>query len=221
MELSLKSNEERAYKSLLKSTNVDQPCFEDKCLKTVSFADSKGQQLVDVKKFVPSSDNLLLSDSADSFNKIKTPSNGFDTFNHLHNDFKWITYFHNLDPTIKSYYEELAVKKVILESLSIFEPEVGGPQYLLGLIRVSNLAYKKNVFIRGSYQNWITQFEIMADFYAHCEETNTDLFQFKFQLLRDPSKICSKTLEFALGFTVNNCTYWDNNKGSNYRIYQI
>uniref|UniRef100_A0A6B2G6Q4 Protein phosphatase 1 regulatory subunit 3C (Trinotate prediction) n=1 Tax=Myxobolus squamalis TaxID=59785 RepID=A0A6B2G6Q4_MYXSQ len=215
-----KMNQDKGYKSLLKNASVDQQSVEDRSLKSVCFADAKGHELVNVRNFVPSSENLFHYESLENFNKIRESSNLNDAFICTYNDFKWITYFKDLHPPSQFYFEELNRQKVILESLSIVEQEGYGIFCLQGLVRVVNLSYRKTVFLRGSYQNWITHFEVGANFESHSEETNTDLFVFKFPLKND-SAICSKTMEFAIAYVIDGSTYWDNNNGKNYIIYQI
>lgn len=218
MSISDRPSDEKMGRSSLKNSSSYQQS-EDKTIKSVSFADSVGQKLVDVRNFVPSSENLLLHSSNESFGSLTFSPNPL-YFRDYSNDYKWISYFKDLDPSVAIYYKELEQKKLVLERLTIIESEMSSPQELYALIRVANVAFTKYVFIRGSYQNWTTYFEIPCKFEAHCEMTNTDLFIGNFPL-KHGSNTISRVMEFAVGYTVNGETYWDNNKGCNYRIYQI
>ena len=111
--------------------------------------------------------------------------------------------------TMEDFDQRISREKVLLEFC------VHGHNDLLsGFIRVANITYHKNVFVRFSYDGWSSHDDVKA---SHCfsyTEYNTDKFSFEIPLRR-----YFTTLEFVIGYETDGCgTYWDNNGGKCYTI---
>ncbi|KII67687.1 Protein phosphatase 1 regulatory subunit 3C-B [Thelohanellus kitauei] len=188
--------------------------------KMVSFADTVGQKLVEVRNYMPSNESLQLQSSLESINLSRLFNTSLSLKDEDVHDFRWISNFQALDPESESYVPELHKRKVILEKLTIIEQDINGPQTLVGYVRVLNIDFKKEVFVRYTYDNWKEEFNCYAKFEEHSEKTDTDVFRFSIDLKKDPY-ICSSVMEFAIGYKVKNVFYWDNNKGCNFKIYHF
>ena len=110
---------------------------------------------------------------------------------------------------MEDFDQRVSREKVLLEFC------VHGHNNLLsGFIRVANMTYHKNVFIRFSYDGWSSHDDIKA---SHCfsyTEYNMDKFSFEI-----PLRQYFTTLEFVIGYEMDGYgTYWDNNGGKCYTI---
>lgn len=83
--------------------------------------------------------------------------------------------------------------------------------FLVGTLSVANLAFEKQVEIRYTYDNWMTQ----RSLYAAYKEANgtSDRFQFRLELEEDTTE-----LQLAVRYKVSNHEYWDNNQDKNYKF---
>ncbi|CAH2292481.1 phosphatase 1 regulatory subunit 3B isoform X1 [Pelobates cultripes] len=88
---------------------------------------------------------------------------------------------------------------------------------LVGTVKVKNLAFQKSVKIRMTFNSWQTftdyECEYVKDTYAGSDR---DTFSFDISL---PENVqLHERIEFAICFECEGKTYWDSNKGQNYRI---
>jgi hypothetical protein len=87
-----------------------------------------------------------------------------------------------------------------------------------GRIRVSNIEFRKHVFVRYTKNKWLTYDELTA-YYVRSElDGKYDIFCFDIDLLK--SFLVGQEVEFAVCFHAMSSAkfFWDNNKGMNYRI---
>ena len=90
----------------------------------------------------------------------------------------------------------------------------GHNDLLSGFIRVANITYHKNVFLRFSYDGWSSYDDVKANHCFSYTEHNTDQFSFEIPLRQSFS-----ILEFVVAYETDGCgTYWDNNGGNCYTI---
>lgn len=80
--------------------------------------------------------------------------------------------------------------------------------YDMGGIFVKNLGYAKTVNVRYSTDNWATYTDIAAS-YDSSPSSSIDEFSMP---------VIPVGAQFAISYTTNGTTYWDNNNGSNYTI---
>ncbi|USB32658.1 carbohydrate-binding protein [Paenibacillus sp. YPG26] len=109
----------------------------------------------------------------------------------------------NLSSTI------LGKPNVLLASSSIYD------NTFTGNVFVKNIAYNKTVKIVYTTDNWATTKEGYATYSrpANTEETVQD-WQFSFNNIG--SNVSQ--IKYAISYTVNGQTYWDNNYGQNYTV---
>ncbi|RIA90242.1 Carbohydrate-Binding Module Family 21 protein [Glomus cerebriforme] len=94
---------------------------------------------------------------------------------------------------------------------------------LQGRILVQNIAFRKIVEVRYTFDFWSTVSQISANYAEGApskdDKKNYDVFVFSIDLIdnsRNP--IDGKTMYFAVHYKVENNDFWDNNNGSNYQV---
>ncbi|XP_069758225.1 protein phosphatase 1 regulatory subunit 3E [Narcine bancroftii] len=123
---------------------------------------------------------------------------------------------HTLEPLFRNpagcpgFVERVKTDKVCLETISTDHFSI------LGLIRVSNLAYEKQVAVRYTLNQWTSYVDIGAHHSAHSADDQTDTFYFK--LVTPLFLDAGGTLQFAIRYSVAGQEFWDNNQGLNYQI---
>lgn len=108
----------------------------------------------------------------------------------------------------------LREKGVLLEHSEFSSTE----NAIVGKVSVVNLAYKKNVIIHCTYDNWKTSLDLRAVWAGspgNTERPVTDRFHFMIPL---PTQDWSGCVEFAIRYDVAGQTFWDNNECNNYKI---
>lgn len=114
------------------------------------------------------------------------------------------------------FLEHLRRQTVCLEQILCSE------QGITGTIQVLNLAYEKKVTVHYSFTGWQTLTETTASWVssgnpATPEAAERDIFRFRMPVppfILQPGTF----LEFAICYHVQGSSYWDNNKGRNYKL---
>lgn len=84
--------------------------------------------------------------------------------------------------------------------------------YFSGSITLKNLAYVKDVKVRYTYDDWTTYKEVSAA-YEYTQSNGLETWGF-----RAEGPVDTKNFKFAVSYTVDGKTYWDNNFQSNYSV---
>lgn len=87
---------------------------------------------------------------------------------------------------------------------------------LSGWVVVKNLAYAKEVKIVYSLDEWATVQEAFASYNSALAFSGGTSERWDFSLQAPPPG--TQRIHFAIAYTVNGVTYWDNNGGANYSI---
>ncbi|NWX23290.1 PPR3A phosphatase, partial [Aegotheles bennettii] len=166
----------------------------------VSFADAFGFDLVSVKEF-------------DTWEIPNTGQND-DTEDDV---FPQEEYFFSQLFTLPTSQEELLHKvreqKVLLESI-MFLP---GITCMNGIIRVLNVSFEKQVYVRITLNNWLSYYDILAEFMPNSCGSETDQFCFKISLVPPYQKDGAK-VEFCIRYETSIGTFWANNDDKNYTL---
>lgn len=101
---------------------------------------------------------------------------------------------------------------VKVDSGSNYAPFVSSDNVFSGSVVVKNLAHQKKVSVRYTTDSWSSFKEIPAS-YESTMSNGLEIWNFNTTLPADWSK-----LEYAVSYSVNGLTYWDNNFGLNYVI---
>ncbi|KAF2862302.1 carbohydrate-binding module family 21 protein [Piedraia hortae CBS 480.64] len=93
-------------------------------------------------------------------------------------------------------------------------------QTLVGVVAVQNLHFHKEVHARFTTDGWKTTSEVVSDYqFGSRDPACGDCDQFNFRIkLSDQANIDAKVLLLCVRYKVNGQEYWDNNRGSNYRV---
>ncbi|NXK13447.1 PPR3A phosphatase, partial [Herpetotheres cachinnans] len=166
----------------------------------VSFADAFGFDLVSVKEF-------------DTWDVPNTGQND-DIEDEV---FPQEEFFFSQLFTLPASQEELLQKvreqKVLLESI-VFLP---GITCMNGIIRVLNVSFEKLVYVRMTLNNWLSYYDILADFMPNSCGSETDQFCFKISLVPPYQKDGAK-VEFCIRYETSVGTFWANNDDKNYTL---
>ncbi|KFZ52755.1 Protein phosphatase 1 regulatory subunit 3A [Antrostomus carolinensis] len=166
----------------------------------VSFADAFGFDLVSVKEF----------------DIWEVPNTGQS--NDIEDEvFSQEEYFFSQLFTLPASQEELLQKvreqKVLLESV-VFQP---GITCMNGIIRVLNVSFEKLVYVRMTLNNWLSYYDILAEFMPNSCGSETDQFCFKISLVPPYQKDGAK-VEFCIRYETSVGTFWANNDDKNYTL---
>ncbi|NXV12965.1 PPR3A phosphatase, partial [Cepphus grylle] len=166
----------------------------------VSFADAFGFDLVSVKEF-------------DTW-EVPNTGQSDDIEDEV---FPQEEYFFSKLFTLPASQEEVLQKvreqKVLLESV-VFLP---GITCMNGIIRVLNLSFEKLVYVRMTLNNWLSYYDILADFMPNSCGSETDQFCFRISLVPPYQKDGAK-VEFCIRYETSVGTFWANNDDKNYTL---
>lgn len=171
--------------------------------KSVRFADALGLDLELVRHIINPDDPPYI------------PSTAMRFLQQTSEPLKVITYWRVCFPhpaTTDNLTDRVLKNKVALESCSINNSN----RRVYGTVRVSNVAYEKDVRVRHSLNGWLTCEDVQATYIEHSNDLITDRFSFE---LRIPEHLVARSrLEFAVRFCAANQTFWDNNFNRNYTL---
>ena len=104
--------------------------------------------------------------------------------------------------------------KVVLENC--VHGQTDQPRTVTAYIRVRNISYNKDVFIRCTGDHWKTCQDLNASYVRSCGDagqTQTDRFQCDIPIPETGGQV-----EFAIGYRVDGEEHWDNNYSANYCV---
>ncbi|XP_077121167.1 protein phosphatase 1 regulatory subunit 3A [Ranitomeya variabilis] len=161
----------------------------------VSFADAFGFDLVSVKEFdtweIPTVTTTLVMESIKIEEFYLTP------------DF--------ILPPVGGIMERLHAKKVTLEAVDFIK----GTSSMKGIIRVLNVSFEKQVYVRMSLDNWQSHYDLLAEYVPDSCNGETDQFFFTISLVSPYQKEGAR-VDFCICYETAVGTFWDNNDGHNY-----
>lgn len=88
---------------------------------------------------------------------------------------------------------------------------------IAGMVKVCNVSYHKEVFIRCTTDSWATWRDVPAVYKATSDTSQYDLFDFVISV--PPGAQQPQCIAMAACYRVNGAEYWDNNNGRNYHCY--
>ncbi|KAM4747288.1 protein phosphatase 1 regulatory subunit 3A [Rhinophrynus dorsalis] len=163
----------------------------------VSFADAFGFDLVSVKEFdtweVPAVSQNLTAEMENNHKEEYFLTPGFTL------------------PSADGILNNLHAKKVILESAD-FAPNISS---MKGIIRVLNVCYEKQIYVRMSLDDWQSYYDLLAEYIPDSCDGDSDQFSFNISLVTPYQKEGAK-VEFCICYETPVGTFWDNNDGHNY-----
>lgn len=174
--------------------------------KSVSFADTTGGDLVDVKEFVAfdSDDEEDIARWEEEEAKYRKPER--EPTYHVQLEFN--------APTGSALLQAVHSNKVEVEQMSPVENE---PLAFTGVIRVLNISFHKAVYIRSTMDNWATYFDHPAEYVQGSHDGATDKFSFKLSFA-PPYITHGSHIEFVVRYETSDGDYWANNSCMNYVV---
>ncbi|XP_065211875.1 glycogen-binding subunit 76A [Planococcus citri] len=114
--------------------------------------------------------------------------------------------------------------RICLQSVSVHDTPVC---HLKGRIKVQNLDYRKNVYVRYTLDGWKTYDEVQASYLPPSESNDNDnnvhlglhqllLDEFTFVIYIYNVVAVGQKVEFAIRYLCRDSEHWDNNYGHNY-----
>nr|XP_057907048.1 protein phosphatase 1 regulatory subunit 3A isoform X2 [Doryrhamphus excisus] len=177
--------------------------------KRVSFADTTGGDLVDVREFF----NFDSDDEEDSAKweeeRAKYGKYEREPVFHVHPDFE--------PPSGEALLQDVRAHKVAIELISPVEDE---PLAFCGLVRVLNISFHKAVYIRSTMDNWATYFDHPAEYVHGSHDGDTDKFSFKLSFA-PPFITHGSRIEFVVRYETTEGDFWANNAHMNYMVTLI
>lgn len=174
--------------------------------KRVSFADTTGGDLIDVKEFTAfdtdeEEDSARWEEEEAKYRKPrKEPTYGVRPgFTALTGD---------------ALLQAVRTNKVEVEKISPVENE---PLSFTGVVRVFNISFHKAVYIRATTDNWVTYFDHPAEYVHGSHDGDTDQFSFKLSFA-PPYVTHGSLIEFVVRYETSEGDFWANNFSMNYAV---
>ncbi|NXF75677.1 PPR3A phosphatase, partial [Sclerurus mexicanus] len=182
------------------SSEEEEPDTPTNISRKVSFADAFGFDLVSVKEF-------------DSWEFPNTGQENDKEDEVFPQDEYFFSQLFTLPPSQEELLQKVREQKVMLESI-LFLP---GITCMNGIIRVLNISFEKQVYVRTTLNNWLSYYDILAEFMPNSCGNETDQFCFKISLVPPYQKDGVK-VEFCIRYETSVGTFWANNDDKNYTL---
>lgn len=105
----------------------------------------------------------------------------------------------------------LKAQQVCLETCSVQD------RVLSGTVQVQNVSFEKCVWLRITFDSW-RSFRDVLGLYLSNVYGRPDIDTFSFSVLIPEVLEPSHLVEFCIRYQTHNQTFWDNNRGENYRL---
>ncbi|XP_071480600.1 protein phosphatase 1 regulatory subunit 3B-like [Diadema antillarum] len=183
------------------------PCPE-KRKKRVCFADSKGLSLQTVK-YMDGPSNMP---PKLHIHLIQDVTEGAEA-NPTH-PFSYVPEFDQPASNYLEFRDRLEQECVCLENVLIKDNIT-----VVGTIKVKNIAFEKAVVVRVTFDDWTSHTDVQASYVVPSQPSNSrdkyDTFSFSLDI---PPNLGGRTFEFCINYTSQCKSFWDNNRGNNYKI---
>ncbi|KAF2893423.1 hypothetical protein ILUMI_12751 [Ignelater luminosus] len=191
------------------SSSDEDPTSPTRLKKKVVFADDRGMSLTHVRIMTePSNVPPLLNSRF-----LSEVTRGL-TANPVANADPWEITFAQPASDYLEFRRQLDSGKVCLENVIIKESE----ESITGTVKVSNISFEKEVFVRCSTDSWKTHEDVFCKYVNNGSSSTMsaayvlyDTFSFKITL---PPK--SRRIEFCVCYRCGGQEFWDNNNNNNY-----
>lgn len=171
----------------------------------MSFADTTGGDLVDVREFAAfdsdDEDSEKWEEEEAKYRKAQREPT-----------YRVLPEFHA--PSRGVLLQTVRSNKVEVEQISPVDEE---PLAFSGVIRVLNISFHKAVYIRSTMDNWASYFDHPADYVVGSNDGDTDQFSFKLSFA-PPYTTHGSRIEFVVRYETSDGDYWANNSSLNYTV---
>ncbi|XP_017774054.1 PREDICTED: protein phosphatase 1 regulatory subunit 3C [Nicrophorus vespilloides] len=193
------------------SSGDEDPTSPSRLKKRVVFADDKGMSLTHVRfmtepSHLPPHADKVIRYASNGARHVTTPP----TIPSPPTESWEITFSQPASDYLR-FRKAVDMNKVSLENVIIKESD----SYVMGTVKVSNIAFEKEVVVRCSTDNWCTHEDVLCRFVSNYTGSSIyaiyDTFSFKLPL----PKTTSRTLEFCICYRCGGQEFWDNNDNLN------
>ena len=193
----------QAYKSVLKTNHF--PTSPKK----VHFADSNGQDLVEIKNY-----NVSLEELRYQHHQSSRPrSFSIPQTKQVETECRLVLPCFSLKPCFEQP-KVGGIQELLEKSYICLESFTSDARWVTIVCRVVNRGYCKAVSTRFTFDQWKSFTETQANHISHFG--STDQFEVKIHVPRR-----ARSFEFALRYCVDGMEFWDNNKMKNYVVETI
>ncbi|GIX97574.1 protein phosphatase 1 regulatory subunit 3C [Caerostris extrusa] len=199
----------------VRSCVMDKPDFDngrDGGKKRVWFADDKGLALTHVK--IMSEPSNCPPKWTDEF--LAQVVKGVKP--NPTSDIQWTAQFAQPASDYLAFRDKIQKNNVSLENVIVRE----GDDTVTGTIKVKNIAFDKEVFVRVTFDKWVSSQDIAASFSpSGIQSGNSQFDTFSFALCIPSSAVKFETVEFCVCYKCSGVEYWDSNNGENYVLAAV
>ncbi|XP_051951094.1 uncharacterized protein si:ch211-167b20.8 isoform X2 [Xyrauchen texanus] len=174
----------------------------------VSFVDSTGGELVDIRLFVP-----FDSDEEDDSRWKEEEARYRKT--HREPTYRVSPEFQALAET--ELVQSVHINKLEMERVTSVPDE---PLSFEVLIRVLNISFHKSVYVRATMDGWISHFDYPAEYVQGSNDGETDQFSVKLSFA-SPYLFNGARIDFVVRYETSDGEFWANNSGRNYSVTLI
>lgn len=174
--------------------------------KRVSFADTTGGDLIDVKEFAAYDSDDEEESARWEEEEAKYRKAQREPIYCVHPEFN--------APTDGALLQAVHANKVEVERMS---PVENDPLAFTGVVRVLNISFHKAVYIRSTMDSWATYFDHPAEYVQGSHDGETDQFSFKLSFA-PPYITHGSRIEFVVRYETSDGDYWANNSSMNYAV---
>lgn len=132
-------------------------------------------------------------------------------------EIQWVVQFLQPASDYMAFRDKVQKNCVSLENVIVRE----GDDTINGTIKVKNIAFDKEVFLRVTFDKWKTSKDIPASFSPSGVQSSSQFDTFSFTLCVPSSAAKFGAIEFCVCFKCNGTEYWDNNEGENYKLAAV
>ncbi|XP_066499665.1 protein phosphatase 1 regulatory subunit 3A [Hoplias malabaricus] len=172
----------------------------------VSFADASGGDLVDVRQFVPFDSDDEENDGRWQEEEAKYRKAYREPLYSVRTDFEVLPE----DELLNS----VRTNKVEVEAL---RPVSSDPLSFDGFVRVLNLCFHKNVYVRSTMDGWLSHFDYPAEYECGSSDGGTDTFRVRLSFA-EPYLFDGARIDFVVRYETSCGEFWANNQGKNYTV---
>lgn len=130
-------------------------------------------------------------------------------------DIQWTVLFAQPASDYMAFRDKLQKNCVSLENVIVRERD----DTITGTIKVKNIAFDKEVFLRVTFDKWTSSQDIPTAFSPNGILSGSSQYDtFSFSLCVPSSAAKYGTIEFCVCYKCSGVEYWDNNDGENYKL---
>lgn len=174
--------------------------------KRVSFADTTGGDLIDVKEFTAFDTDEEEDSASWEGEQAKYRKPRKEPSYSVRPDFATLTG--------DALLQAVRTNKVEVEKISPVENE---PLSFGGVVRVFNLSFHKAVYLRSTSDHWVSYFDHPAEYVHGSHDGDTDQFSFKLSFA-PPYVTHGSRIEFVVRYETSEGDFWANNFSMNYAV---